>query len=70
VKTQTNTYIPRKRLYTLKDAAEYLGRPVWGVRELVWSGKLPVIQDSRKMYLDIFDLDRYIDGSKKTEGQN
>jgi len=67
-KTQ-NVYIPRKRLYNLKEAAEYLGRPVWGMRELVWAGKLPVIQDGRKMYLDIYDLNKYIEKSKKTEGQ-
>jgi hypothetical protein len=31
-----------QRLYDLKDAAEYLGRTVWGVRNLVWAGELPV----------------------------
>ena len=62
-----NTLIPRKRLYTLREAGEYLGRPVWGIRELIWSGKIPVIQDGRKMYLDINDLDSYIDRYKRTE---
>ena len=55
-----------KRLYTLKDAAAYLGRPVYGVRSLVWSGKLPVIQDGRKMYVDVNDLETYINRSKVT----
>ena len=62
-----NILIPRKRLYSLKEAGEYLGRPVWGIRELIWSGKIPVIQDGRKMYLDINDLDAYIDRFKRTE---
>jgi excisionase family DNA binding protein len=62
-----NTFIPRKRLYTLKEAGEYLGRPVWSIRKLIWSGKIPVIQDGRKMYLDINDLNSYIDRFKKTE---
>ena len=64
-KARYNTCIPKKRLYTIKEAAEYLGRPVWGVRELIWSGKIPAIQDGRKQYLDIFDLDRYIERFKK-----
>ncbi len=56
----------KKRLFSLKDAAAYLGRPVYGVRSLVWSGKLPVIQDGRKMYVDVNDLDLYITRSKVT----
>ena len=66
-KSGQNILIPKKRLYTLREAGEYLGRPVWGIRELIWSGKIPVIQDGRKMYLDINDLDSYIDQYKKTE---
>ena len=68
-KTEFNNYIPKKRLYNLKEAAEYLGRPVWGIRELIWAGKIPAIQDGRKQYLDIFDLDKYIEHFKKFEIQ-
>lgn len=62
-----NSLIPKKRLYNLKDAAAYLGRTVWGIRELIWSGRIPVIQDGRKQYLDIYDLDKYIESNKKYE---
>jgi len=55
-----------QRLFDLKSAAQYLGRPVWGVRTLIWQGKLPVIQDGRKMYVDLYDLDRYIELEKTT----
>jgi hypothetical protein len=55
-----------RRLFNLKDAASYLGRPVYGVRSLIWSGKLPVIQDGRKMYVDVHDLENYITRSKTT----
>jgi hypothetical protein len=55
-----------RRLFNLKDAASYLGRPVYGVRSLIWSGKLPVIKDGRKMYVDVNDLDLYINRSKVT----
>jgi len=57
---------PRQRLFDLKQASQYLGRSVWGVRELIWAGKLPVIQDGRKMYVDLFDMDRYIEIEKTT----
>lgn len=53
-----------KRLFTIKEAATYFGRTVWGVRTLIWNGKLPVIQDGRKYYLDVHDLDAYIDSQK------
>lgn len=55
-----------KRLYTLKEAAVYLARPVWGVRELIWNKRLPVIQEGErgKQYVDIVDLDRYVEQTK------
>jgi excisionase family DNA binding protein len=54
-----------KRLLTLREAAHYLGRSIWGVRELIWKGALPFIQDGRKQYLDIRDLEGYIEVHKK-----
>ena len=65
-KTQWIPNPVRKRLYNLKEAAEYLGRPVWGMRELIWAGKIPYIQDGRKYYLDVHDLDQYIERQKNT----
>ena len=58
----------RKRLFTLKEAAEYLGRSQWSMRELVWAGKIPVVRQDggRKIFLDIEDLDNFIDGNKST----
>lgn len=52
----------RKRLYTLKEAAQYLGRSEWGMRELIWSGKVPVVrpEGERKIFLDIIDLEEFI----------
>ena len=54
-----------KRLYDLKEAAIYLGRPVFSVRTLIWGGTLPVIKDGRKQYLDLHDMDRYIEQNKE-----
>jgi excisionase family DNA binding protein len=55
-----------KRLYTLKEGAEYLGRSEWGMRELIWSGKIPVVRDKgcRKIFIDIEDLNEFINQNK------
>jgi len=58
----------RKRLFTLKEAAEYLGRKDYGMRELAWSGDMPVVkrEKDRKLYFDLYDLDSYIEQNKRT----
>jgi excisionase family DNA binding protein len=55
-----------KRLYTLKEAALYLGRGLYGVREMIWRGEIPVIQTGRKQFIDILDLEAYVTRNKKT----
>ncbi|MGA2331305.1 MAG: helix-turn-helix domain-containing protein [Syntrophales bacterium] len=55
-----------KRLFNLREAAQYLGRPVSGVRTLIWSGKLPFLQEGRKQYIDIKDIDSFIERCKTT----
>lgn len=58
---------PPQRLYDLKAAATYLGRTVWGVRELIWAGQLPVVRSGKKIFIDIIDLDAYIEKNKSYE---
>ena len=69
-KTQGITSPVAKRLYTLKEASVYLARPVYGVRELIWNKRLPVIQEGErgKQYVDILDLDRYVEQTKRVTG--
>ena len=55
-----------KRLYDLKEAAVYLGRPVYSVRCLIWTGILPVVRTGKKQYLDIADMDTFIERNKET----
>ena len=57
----------RKRLFTIPEAAEYLGRSVWAVRELVWAGQLPSVRVGRRVHLDIHDLDQWIEKNKVVE---
>ena len=53
-----------KRLFSIKEAAVYLGRSVWAVREMLWAGKIPFVKDGRRMLLDIRDMDTWIESSK------
>ena len=54
-----------KRLYTVKEAAVYLGRTDWGVREIIWKGLVPEVRHGRKIYIDVLDLDRFIERNKR-----
>jgi excisionase family DNA binding protein len=53
-----------KRLYSIKEASQYLGRTVWAVREMLWAGKLPYVKDGRRILLDIQDMDLWIEKNK------
>ena len=54
----------KKRLYSIPEAAEYLGRSIWSVRELIWDGKLPCVKVGRRIHLDIIDLNQWIERNK------
>lgn len=56
---------PLKRLYTLPEAAFYLGRTVDALREMIWAGKLRVVRDGKRILLDIRDMDNFIEMSKE-----
>jgi excisionase family DNA binding protein len=55
---------PRKRLYTIPEAAEYLGRLPWAVRSMIWAGKLPAVKDGKRILVDVYDLDRWVEANK------
>lgn len=57
-----------KRLYSLQEAAVYLGRSTWSVREMIWAGKIPYIKDGKRIFVDIRDLDEWIEKNKTTFG--
>jgi excisionase family DNA binding protein len=64
MKVQGITNPVRKRLYSIKEASEYLGRSIWAVREMLWAGKIPYVKDGRRILLDINDMDNWIDQNK------
>lgn len=57
---------PTKRLYDIKEASLYIGRSVCALREMIWAGKIPVVKDGRRVLLDVYDMDRWIEQSKFT----
>ena len=54
----------RKRLLNEKEAAQYLGRSVWSIREMRYDGKLPFVKDGRSVLYDVLDLHSWIEKSK------
>ena len=58
---------PLKRLYSLPEAAIYLGRSTWSVRRLIWSGELPAVRANGRVHLDVRDMDEFIEKHKMVE---
>ena len=56
-----------KRLYNVEEAAVYLGRTPWAVRHLVWAGALPEVRVGRRVLVDIYDMDAFIEKNKQCE---
>ncbi|MDK2744630.1 MAG: helix-turn-helix domain-containing protein [Nitrospira sp. BO4] len=56
-----------KRLYSLPEAAMYLGRSTWSIRRLIWSGELPQVRAGGRVHVDVRDLDEFIDKNKVCE---
>lgn len=54
----------KKRLYTISEAAEYLGRSEWSIRRLDWDGVLPSVRVGRRVHFDVSDMDDLIERSK------
>jgi len=53
-----------KRLYSVAEAAQYLGRSAWSIRRLIWSGELAEVRAGRRVHLDIKDMDEFIEKNK------
>ena len=53
-----------KRLYSIPEAATYLGRSTWSVRHLVWAGELPEVRVGGRVHLDVRDMDDFIERHK------
>jgi len=56
-----------KRLYSLDEAATYLGRSTWSVRRLIWNGDLPQVRAGGRVHVDVRDMDMFIEKFKEVE---
>ena len=65
-KTQGITNPLPKRLYSLPEAAHYLGRTLWSMRELTWKGSIPIVREGKRIFVDIVDLEAYVNKHKTT----
>jgi excisionase family DNA binding protein len=61
-----------QRLMGANEAAKYLGLSYWMLRELIWSGAIPLVRlpnktggRLRRILVDKGDLDRLIERSKE-----
>ena len=52
------------RLMTVDQAAVYLGRTREAIQHLVSSEKVPTVRTDRRVFLDRYDLDKWIDDNK------
>ena len=55
---------PMKRLYTIPEAAYYLGRTADAVYEMIWAGKIDYVKDGKRNLIDIRDMDDFIEKNK------
>ena len=63
LKAQTPAVAPR--LFTVEQAAQYLGRTEGAMRQLKRSGRIPVVQLDGRVFFDRADLDRVVDEAKR-----
>lgn len=52
------------RLYSLQDAATYLGISYWTVRDLINRQEMPAVRIGRRVMVDVTDLNRFIEVNK------
>jgi excisionase family DNA binding protein len=62
--------VPPKRLFTVPEAAEYLGRTENAVKLLIHRGKLPVTRIDSKSQIDKKALDKLIDDCTYFESEH
>lgn len=53
------------RLLTVEQAASYLGRTKASVQHMISGGRLPVVRADRRVFLDVRDLDTWIEQNKE-----
>jgi excisionase family DNA binding protein len=55
----------RPRLLTVEQAATYLGRTKDAIQHMVSAGKIAVVKSDRRVFLDVRDLEVWIEANKQ-----
>lgn len=55
----------RPRLLTVDQAATFLGRTKDAIQHMVSAGKIAVVKSDRRVFLDVRDLDAWIEVNKQ-----
>lgn len=63
-RTQNSATI-KPRLLTVEQAAIYLGRTKEAVQHMIFEGKVPTVRTDRRVFIDIRDLDAWIEDNKQ-----
>ena len=56
--------VPVKRLYSIKELVLEIGATEWFWRTQIWDGQLPYVQVGRKMFIELKDIDIFIQKNK------
>lgn len=56
--------VPKKRLYSIKELVAEIGATEWFWRSQIWDGQLPFVQVGKKMFIDAFDVEAFIQKNK------
>ncbi|MGA3116897.1 MAG: hypothetical protein ABSF90_20955 [Syntrophobacteraceae bacterium] len=67
-----NRTVTVKRLLSLREVVEEIGGTMWFWRSQIWAGRIPVVQVGKKQWIDMRDLDAFIESNKTKmwEGAN
>jgi len=54
----------KRRLFTVEEAAAYMGRSEEAMQHMIAGGKIPTVRVDRRVFVDVRDLDKLIDNHK------
>jgi excisionase family DNA binding protein len=66
-KVEATAIVPR--MFSVKDAAVYLGTTVWQVRTLVWRKQLVALRLGHRQVFDRVELDAFVERLKRAWGE-
>lgn len=56
----------QKRLFSIKELVDTVGATDWFWRTQIWDGALPFIQVGKKIFVELKDIDNFININKQS----